>query len=182
MLTVQITVLILQVLISVQATVLRLHVLIYVQGNILSWHVSLLPVQVPAFSFKFASALAILVSTLNILALLSWCGGELSLKVSKRLKYTSSCVEQTTNQRYSKSKFGQNTTNLLSIEVATCFDSRSHHQANYWTTYEVRQRFQNVYNSKRTWVQPRSLTASHPKLHTKRSSIQSDIHQMYWYN
>jgi len=32
-------------------------------------------------SFKFASALAILVSTLTILALLNWCGGELSLKV-----------------------------------------------------------------------------------------------------
>jgi len=27
-------------------------------------------------------------------------------------------------------KFSQNTTNLLSIKVATCFDSRSHYQAN----------------------------------------------------
>jgi hypothetical protein len=42
-----------------------------------------LTAQVPVFSFKFASALVILLSTLNILALLSWCGGELSLKVSK---------------------------------------------------------------------------------------------------
>jgi len=29
-----------------------------------------------------------------------------------------------------KSKFSQNTTNLLSIRVATCFDSRNYHQAN----------------------------------------------------
>jgi len=107
-LTVQLTVLRLHILIFAQATVLRLHVLLSAQatviklyellsaqGNILSLHVSLLSVQVPAFSFKFASALVILVSTLNILALLSWCGGELSLKVSKRLRYTSSCVEQT---------------------------------------------------------------------------------------
>ena len=35
------------------------------------------------------------------------------------------------SNKYSKSKFSQNTTNLLSIKVATCFDSRSHHQANY---------------------------------------------------
>jgi len=41
--------------------------------------------------------------------------------------------------KYSKSRFSQNTTNLLSNKVATCFDSRSHHQANYWTMYEVRQ-------------------------------------------
>jgi len=39
-----------------------------------------------------------------------------------------------------KSKFSQNTTNLLSIiNVATCFDSRSHHQANYWTMFVVHQ-------------------------------------------
>jgi len=32
----------------------------------------------------------------------------------------------------SKSTFSQNKTNLLSIiNVATCFDSQSHHQANY---------------------------------------------------
>jgi hypothetical protein len=42
---------------------------------------SFLTVQVPVMSFKFASALAILVCTLCILALISWCGGELSLKV-----------------------------------------------------------------------------------------------------
>jgi len=94
-LTVQVTVLRIHVFIFAQATVLRLHVLLSAQGNILSLHVSLLPVQVPVFSFKFASALVILVSTLNILALLSWCGGELSLKVSKRLKYTSICAEKT---------------------------------------------------------------------------------------
>jgi len=35
---------------------------------------------------------------------------------------------------YSKSKFSQNTTNLLSIKVAICFDPRSHHQANYRTS------------------------------------------------
>jgi hypothetical protein len=35
--------------------------------------------------------------------------------------------------KYSKSKFSQNATNLLSIiNVATCFDSQSHHQANYF--------------------------------------------------
>jgi hypothetical protein len=33
----------------------------------------------------------------------------------------------------------RNTTNLLSIKVATCFDSRSHHQANYRTTFEIHQ-------------------------------------------
>jgi len=33
--------------------------------------------------------------------------------------------------KYSKSEFSQSTTNLLSVKVATCFDSRSHHQANY---------------------------------------------------
>jgi hypothetical protein len=77
-------------------------VLLSAQGNILSLHVSLLHVQVPVFSFKFASALVILVSTLNILALLSWCGGELSLKASKRLKYTLSCVEQTPNHFFSE--------------------------------------------------------------------------------
>ena len=43
------------------------------------------------------------------------------------------------NTKYSKSKFSRNTTNLLSIKVATCFDSRSHHKANYWTMFEVRQ-------------------------------------------
>jgi hypothetical protein len=32
---------------------------------------------------------------------------------------------------YSKSTFSHNTTNLLSIKVATCFNSRSHHQFNY---------------------------------------------------
>jgi len=26
------------------------------------------------------------------------------------------------------------------------------------------------------------LDESHPNLHTKRSSIQGDIYQMYWYN
>ena len=36
-----------------------------------------------------------------------------------------------TTTKYSKSKFKQNTTNLLSIKVATRFDSKSHHQANY---------------------------------------------------
>jgi predicted DCC family thiol-disulfide oxidoreductase YuxK len=37
-------------------------------------------------------------------------------------------------------KFSQNTTNLLSIiDVATCFDSQSHHQANYWTMFRVHQ-------------------------------------------
>jgi len=41
--------------------------------------------------------------------------------------------------KYSKSKFSQNTTNILSIKVATCFDSSSHHQANYWTMHEVHQ-------------------------------------------
>jgi len=41
--------------------------------------------------------------------------------------------------RYFKSKFSQNTTNLLSIKVATCFDLRLHHQANYRTMYEVHQ-------------------------------------------
>ena len=41
--------------------------------------------------------------------------------------------------KYSKSKFSQNTTNLLSIKVATCFDSRSHHKANYWIMFEVHQ-------------------------------------------
>ena len=41
--------------------------------------------------------------------------------------------------RYSKNEFSQNTTNLLPIKVATCFDSRSHHQANYWTMYEVQE-------------------------------------------
>jgi hypothetical protein len=41
--------------------------------------------------------------------------------------------------KYSKSKFSQNTTILLSIKVATRFDSRSHHQANYWTMCEVQQ-------------------------------------------
>jgi hypothetical protein len=30
-----------------------------------------------------------------------------------------------------KNKFSPNTNNLLSIKLATCFDSRSHHQANY---------------------------------------------------
>jgi len=38
-----------------------------------------------------------------------------------------------------KWKFSQNTTILLSIKVVTCFDSRSHHQANYWTMFEVHQ-------------------------------------------
>jgi hypothetical protein len=38
----------------------------------------------------------------------------------------------------SKSKFSQNTTILLLIKVATCFDSRSH-QANCWTIYVVHQ-------------------------------------------
>jgi hypothetical protein len=42
-------------------------------------------------------------------------------------------------KRYPKSKFSQNTTNLLSTNVATCFDSRSHHQVNYWTMFEVHQ-------------------------------------------
>jgi len=41
--------------------------------------------------------------------------------------------------KYSNSKFSQNTTILLSIKVVTCFDSRSHHQANYWTMFEVHQ-------------------------------------------
>ena len=41
--------------------------------------------------------------------------------------------------KYSKSKFSKNTTDLLSIRVATCFDSGSHHQANYWTMFEVHQ-------------------------------------------
>jgi len=40
---------------------------------------------------------------------------------------------------YSNSKFSQNTTNLISIKGATCFDSRSHHQANYLTVFEVQQ-------------------------------------------
>ena len=39
--------------------------------------------------------------------------------------------------KYSKSKFSQNTTNLLSIKMATCFDSQSHHQANYRTMLKV---------------------------------------------
>jgi hypothetical protein len=52
----------------------------------------------------------------------------LSLQDKHRRSYTA---------KYSKSKFSQNTTNLLSIKVATRFDSRSHHQANYWTMYEV---------------------------------------------
>jgi len=44
------------------------------------------------------------------------------------------------SRQYSKSKFSQNTTNLLSIiNMATCFDSQSHHQANYWTMFEVQQ-------------------------------------------
>jgi hypothetical protein len=43
---------------------------------------------------------------------------------------TSHAVNQT-RFRYSKSKYSQNTTNLLSIKMATCFDSRSLHQANY---------------------------------------------------
>jgi hypothetical protein len=30
-------------------------------------------------------------------------------------------------------------TNLLSFKVATCFDSRSHHQTNYWIMSEVHQ-------------------------------------------
>jgi hypothetical protein len=87
------TVLRLYVTIFVQPTVLRLHM--SAQTNILRLQMSLLTLQVPVFSFKFASALAILLSTLSILAFLSWCGGELSLKVSNRLRYTSSCVEQT---------------------------------------------------------------------------------------
>ena len=34
--------------------------------------------------------------------------------------------------KYSKSKYSQNTTNLLLvISVTTCFDSQGHHQANY---------------------------------------------------
>ena len=41
--------------------------------------------------------------------------------------------------KYSNSKFSQNTTNLLPIKVATCLDSRSHHQANYWTMFEAHQ-------------------------------------------
>ena len=41
--------------------------------------------------------------------------------------------------KYSKSRFSQNTTNLLSIKVATYFDSRSHHQVNYWTMFELHQ-------------------------------------------
>jgi hypothetical protein len=32
------------------------------------------------------------------------------------------------------------------------------------------------------WCAVLDETASHPNLHTKRSSIQSDIYQMYWYN
>jgi len=32
---------------------------------------------------------------------------------------------------YSKSKFSQNTSNLLSVKVATGFDSRNRHQVNY---------------------------------------------------
>jgi len=40
--------------------------------------------------------------------------------------------------KYWKSKFSQNTTNLLS--KWTCFDSMSrHHQANYWNMFEVHQ-------------------------------------------
>jgi hypothetical protein len=89
-------------MISAQPTVLRLHVLLSAQANILRLQVSLLTLQVPASSFKFASALAILLSTLNIVAFLSWCGGELSVKVSKRLRYTSSCVEQTPNNFFRK--------------------------------------------------------------------------------
>jgi hypothetical protein len=33
--------------------------------------------------------------------------------------------------KYFKSKFSQNTNNLFSIKVSTCFDSESHHLANY---------------------------------------------------
>jgi len=40
---------------------------------------------------------------------------------------------------YSKSKFSQNTTNLLSVNVATCFDSSSYYQANCWTMFKVHQ-------------------------------------------
>jgi hypothetical protein len=36
-------------------------------------------------------------------------------------------------------KFSQNTTNLFSVKVAKYFDSRSQHQANFWTTYKVHQ-------------------------------------------
>ena len=41
----------------------------------------------------------------------------------------------------SQDKFqSQNTTNLLSIiNVATCFDSQSHHLANHWTVFKVHQ-------------------------------------------
>jgi hypothetical protein len=60
---------------------------------------------------------------------LSW------LKYSPFLSVVNSCI----NPKYSKSKFSQNTADLLSIKVATCFDSRSHHQANYWIMYEVHQ-------------------------------------------
>jgi len=54
------------------------------------------------------------------------------------LKFTSEYLVSKCG-KYSNSKFSQNTTNLLSIKVATCFDSRSHHQANYWTMFEVHQ-------------------------------------------
>ena len=87
---------------------------------------------------------------------------------------------------YSKSQFSQNTTNLLSIKVATCFDSRSRHQASYWTMFEEHQvkvyiwdpkclqqcenvntienwsahlGSQNVYNNVRTWIKLRIESA-----------------------
>ena len=44
-----------------------------------------------------------------------------------------------------KIKFSQNTTNLLSIKLATCFDSKGHHQANYWTMFKVHQETTHIF-------------------------------------
>ena len=61
--------------------------------------------------------------------------------------------------KHSTSKSSQNTTNLLSIKVATCFDSRSQHQANYWTMYEVHYIYNIIYIKiypraplRKTWI------------------------------
>ena len=50
------------------------------------------------------------------------------------------------------------------MKVATCFDWRSHYQANYRTVFEVTSSesahflgYQNAYNSDRTWIQLRLL-------------------------
>jgi hypothetical protein len=59
----------------------------------------------------------------------------LGTSIAKFLLKPSRCVFT----KYTKSKFSQNTANLLSIKVATCFDSRSRHQASYKTMFQVHQ-------------------------------------------